>query len=59
MRVSQRGGDQQDSRVAVGFLIVAFVVLHVQGHLAHLAVETSFVPVLQKNKPQGVTSSVQ
>lgn len=37
----------QNSRVAVGLLVVAFVVLHVQGHLAHLAVETPFVPVLQ------------
>lgn len=38
---------ERDSRVAVGFLVVAFVVLHVQGHLANLAVETSFVPVLE------------
>ena len=37
-----------DSRVAVRFLVVAFVVLHVQGHLADLAVETPFVPVLEK-----------
>ncbi len=40
----QRG---QDSRVAVRFLVVAFVVLHVQGHLTNLAVETSFMPVLE------------
>ena len=39
---------EQDSRVAVGFLVVALVVLHVQGHLTNLAVETSFMPVLEK-----------
>lgn len=37
----------EDSRVAVGLLVIAFVVLHVQGHLANLAVETSFMPVLE------------
>lgn len=46
VQTAQREGDQ-DSRVAVGFLVVAFVVLHVQGHLANLTVETSFVPVLE------------
>lgn len=39
---------EQDSRVAVGLLVVALVVLHVQGHLTDLAVETSFMPVLEK-----------
>ena len=35
-----------DSRVAVGLLLVALVVLHVEGHLAGLAVEACFMPVL-------------
>lgn len=35
------------SRIAVRFLVVAFVVLHIQGHLTNLAVETSFMPVLE------------
>lgn len=46
IHTEQRECDR-DSRIAVGFLVVAFVVLHVQGHLANLAVETSFVPVLE------------
>lgn len=37
-------------RIAVRFLLVSFVVVHVQGHFAHLAVEASFVPVLKKKK---------
>ena len=36
----------QHSRVAVGLLLVALVVLHVQGHLAGLAVEACFMPEL-------------
>ena len=35
-----------DSRVAVGLLLVALVVLHVEGHLAGLTVEACFMPVL-------------
>lgn len=42
----ETGGDQH-SRVAVGLLVVTFVVLHVEGHLTNLAVETSFMPVLK------------
>lgn len=42
--------ETRDSRVAVGFLIIAFVVLHVQRHLANFAVETSFVPVLKTHR---------
>jgi len=34
------------SRVTVGLLVVAFVVLHVERHLTHFTVETAFVPVL-------------
>ena len=44
-------GDE-DSRVAVGFLVVAFVVLHVQRHLTNLAAETSFMPVLETTHTQ-------
>lgn len=47
---------EQDSRVAVGLLVVAFVVLHVQGHLTDLAVEASFMPVLEKTCTQTSTS---
>lgn len=45
-----RERETRDSRVAVGFLIIAFVVLHVQRHLANFAVETSFVPVLKTHR---------
>lgn len=31
---------------AVGFLVKAFVVLHIQSHFADLTAETSFVPIL-------------
>lgn len=33
---------------AVGFLVKAFVVLHIQSHFADLTAETSFVPILYK-----------
>lgn len=39
-------GGRQDSRVAVGRLLVALVVLHVECHLAGLAVEACFMPEL-------------
>lgn len=38
---------RQHLRIAVGLLLVALVVLHVEGHLAGLAVEACFVPELQ------------
>lgn len=44
----------RDSRAAVGLLLVAFVVLHVQGHLTDLTVETSFMPVLEKKHNIGL-----
>lgn len=37
---------RQDSRVAVGLLLVALVVLHVECHLAGLAMEACFMPEL-------------
>ena len=37
---------EADSRIAVGLLLVALVVLHVEGHLAGLAVEACFMPEL-------------
>lgn len=36
----------QHSRIAVGLLLIALVVLHVERHLADLAVETCFMPEL-------------
>lgn len=44
--VGGRRGKGRDSRVAVGGLLVALVVLHVECHLAGLAVEACFVPEL-------------
>lgn len=38
---------EQHSRIAVWLLVVAFVVLHVQGHFTDFTVEASFMPVLQ------------
>jgi hypothetical protein len=35
-----------DSRIAVGLLLIALVVLHVQCHLAGLAMEACFMPEL-------------
>lgn len=32
--------------IAIGLLFIAFVVVHVESHLADLAVETSFMPIL-------------
>ena len=37
---------EADSRVAVGLLLIALVVLQVEGHLAGLAVEACFMPEL-------------
>lgn len=37
---------RENSRIAVGGLLVALVVLHVECHLAGLAVEACFVPEL-------------
>ncbi len=53
----ERKRERSNSRVAVGFLVVAFVVLHVQGHLTDLAVETSFMPVLQTTHTHTHTES--
>lgn len=41
-----REGGRQDSRIAVGDLLIALVVFHVECHLAGLAVEACFVPEL-------------
>lgn len=39
-----------DLHIAVGYLVVAFVVFHIQGHVANLALETCFVPKLKVKK---------
>lgn len=39
-------GQRQYSRITVGFLLVALVVLHVECHLAGLAMEACFMPEL-------------
>lgn len=43
----------RDSRVAVGLLLIALVVLHVQGHLAGLAVKACFMPELGGDTREG------
>lgn len=40
----------QNSRIAVRLLLITLVVLHVQGHLAGLAVKACFMPVLGGDK---------
>lgn len=50
---------QQDSRVAVGRLLVALVVLHVECHLAGLAVEACFMPVLGTEREGGHPSDTR
>jgi hypothetical protein len=42
----------QDLRIAIGLLFIAFVVVHVESHLADLAVETSFMPILRRKEKQ-------
>lgn len=39
-----------DLHIAVGYLVVAFVVFHIQGHVANLALETCIVPKLKVKK---------
>lgn len=39
-----------DLHIAVGYLVVAFVVFHIQGHVANIALETCFVPKLKVKK---------
>ena len=36
------------SHTAVRFLVITFVVVHAQGHLAHFTAETALVPILGK-----------
>lgn len=63
-----RGGSQsthpvpcqeQDSRIAVGLFLVALVVLHVQCHLAGLAMEACFMPELGMETEGGHTSDTK
>lgn len=42
----------QYSRVAIGLLFIAFVVVHVESHLADLAMEASFMPMLRRKEKQ-------
>lgn len=37
-------------RIAIGFLFIAFVVVHVESHLADLAMEASFMPILRREE---------
>lgn len=39
-----------DLHIAVGYLVVAFVVFHIQGHVANITLETCFVPKLKVKK---------
>lgn len=39
-----------DLHIAVGYLVVTFVVFHIQGHVANIALETCFVPKLKVKK---------
>ena len=41
---------REHSHTAVRFLLKAFVGRHAQRHLAHLAAEATFVPILQRRR---------
>lgn len=41
---------RQYLRVTIGLLFIAFVVVHVESHLADFTMETSFMPILGEKK---------
>lgn len=43
---------EEQECVAIGLLLVAFVVVHVESHLANLTVEASFMPILRRKEKQ-------
>ena len=50
MLAGGRSVRREHSHTAVRFLLKAFVGRHAQRHLAHLAAEATFVPILQRRR---------
>ena len=50
MLAGGRSVRREHSHTAVRFLLKAFVGRHAQRHLAHLAAEATFVPILQRGE---------
>lgn len=47
------------SHTAVWFLLKAFVGRHAQCHLAYLAAETTFVPILERGREQKLCKALK